>query len=148
MIYYEDIQLNQTKVTGEYLIEKAEIIEFATQWDPQPFHISEEEAKKWMLGLSASGVHSLAISSKLLVECATDPVAAVAGLGHDEMRMPHPVRPGDRLHVRSYVEMKRESKSRPELGLITIVNKMFNQDDVVVLSYKSSSMIQKRPKQG
>ena len=61
------------------------------------------------------------------------------------MRMPHPVYPGDVLHVESYVESKRESQSKPDMGIITVLNQLFNQQGVLVLSYKSSSLILKTP---
>lgn len=146
MLYFEDIQLNNEHRSGEYVISKDEIIAFAKQWDPQPYHIDEEEAKKWPLGMTASSVHSYAICTKLANALVQEPVAAVAGLGVDEMRMPAPVRPGDRLVCGSYIESKRESKSRPDMGIITSVTRLFNQNGEVVLSYKSSGMIMKRPK--
>lgn len=146
MIYFEDIKLNEEKFSHEYVVNKDEVIAFAQQWDPQPFHIDEEEAGQWPLGLTASSTHSYAISIKLSREMLDEPPAAVAGLGVDEMRMPNPVRPGDRLRLCGYIESKRESKSRPEMGIITAMNQLINQNDEVVLSYKTSSLILKRPK--
>ena len=107
----------------------------------------EEEAQKWLLGLSASGIHTLAICTKLLVEISemSEPVAAAAGLGYDEMRMLLPVRPGDSVYARSRVESKRSSVSQPDKGIVVCVNELVNQDGDVVLRYKSSSLILKRP---
>lgn len=146
MLYFEDIQLNQQHASNEYVIGKEEIMTFAKQWDPQPYHVDEEEAKKWPLGLTASSVHSYAICTLLANTMIGEPAAAVAGLGVDEMRMPAPVRPGDRLHCESFVESKRESKSKPDMGIITTVTRLVNQNDEVVLSYKSSGLILKKPK--
>jgi len=145
MLYFEDINLNEKQYSREYLIGQEEIIEFASQWDPQPFHVDLEEAKKWPMGLIASSVHSYAISIKLSREMLSEPPAAVAGLGTDEMRMLEPVRPGDRLRLCGYIESKRESVSKPDMGIITAVNELLNQNNQIVLSYKTSSLILKKP---
>ena len=145
MLYFEDIHLNREHKSSEYVIGKDEIIAFAKQWDPQPYHIDEEEAKKWPLGLTASSIHSYAICSKLANAMIGEPTAAVAGLGVDEMRMPVPVRPGDRLHAVSFIDSKRDSKSKPDMGIVTSVTKLINQKGEVVLSYKTSSLIYKKP---
>jgi len=146
MLYFEDIQLNNEHKSQSYVIDKDEIIAFAKKWDPQPFHTDEEEAKKWPLGLTASSVHSYAICTLLANTMIGEPAAAVAGLGVDEMRMPAPVRPGDSLHCVSFIESKRESKSKPDMGIITSVTRLVNQEGEVVLSYKSSGLILKKPK--
>lgn len=148
MIYYEDIELLKTEKSRIYTIEKDEIINFAKQWDPQPFHIDEVAAAKWPLGLTASGIHLMAITNKLGMEMSAQPLAIVAGLGWDELRIPKPVRPGDQLHAIMYVEKKRVSNSKPNLGLLVVMNKLINQDDEVVLSYKTTSLIQRKPVAG
>ena len=145
MLYFEDIQINQKHISGEYVISKEEIIAFATVWDPQPFHIDEEEAKKWPLGLTASSIHSYAICSRLATGMTTEWPAVVAGLGIDEMRMPLPVRPDDRLHAVSYIVSKCESDSKPDMAIITSRNQLINQHGETVLSYKTSSLIFRRP---
>jgi acyl dehydratase len=144
MIFYEDVMLNQEEKSREYTIEKEEIISYAKQWDPQPFHIDEEEAAKWPLGLTASSLHSYAIANKLGMEISSEPPAMVAGLGVDEMRMTAPVKPGDQLHVVRYIESKRESKSNPSVGIVTSMKKLINQNGEVVISYKTSSLIKKK----
>lgn len=145
MKYYEDVELNQVKITPPYHVSKEEIIEFATQWDPQPFHTSEEEAAKWPLGLSASSIHTFAMANASMTRLRSEPVAAIAGLGWGDVRMPHPVRPDDTLTTHAYLESKRESKSKPDLGIITTRVKVFNQNDVLVMTYTNTSMIMKRP---
>ena len=148
MLYFEDIELNDPQTSASYTIGKEEIMVFAREWDPQPFHTDEEEAKKWPLGLTASSLHSYAISTKLLTTMDhMEPAAVVAGLGVDEMRMPLPVRPGDTLTAVCYISAKRESKSKPDMGIITSTNELKNQNDEVVLSYKTSSLIMKRPQE-
>ena len=147
MKYFEDIELNQVIKSDPYPIEKEEVVEFASQWDPQPFHTCEEEAAKWPLGLTASGLHTFAISIRAFSvnKGIEDHPAAVAGFGWDEVRMPHPVRPGDTLVVHAYVGSKRESNSKPDLGIITTHFEVYNQHQQIVMSYRSSSLVLKRP---
>jgi len=144
VLYYEDIELNSPKISEPYVVKKEEVMSFASQWDPQPFHISEEEASKWPLGLTASSVHTIAISVKLSTSMNNLDTAVVAGLGWDEVRMPNPVRPGDALRVKAFVASKRESQSKPALGIITSRVEVYNQDDELVLSYNISSMVLKQ----
>ena len=145
MQYFEDIKENEINESRTFDITAKDIIEFASQWDPQPFHIDEEKAKDWPMGLIASSIHTYAISMKLCVEMATDPVATVAGLGVDEMRMSAPVKPGDTLRVRLWIENKRESRSKPDRGIATTRVEVVNQDDVIVMTYTNSGLVLKRP---
>lgn len=145
MLYFEDLELNVRKVSEPYTITKDDIIAFATQWDPQPYHIDEELAKQWPLGLSASTIHSYAISNKLAMGIATEPLAAAAGLGVDSMRTPHPVKPNDTLHVESYFASKRESGSRPDMGVVTSVIELYNQQQTLVFRYETSTLVMRRP---
>lgn len=146
MLYFEDLELNARKVSDTYTITKEEIIAFATQWDPQPYHIDEEAAKQWPLGLSASTIHSYGISNKLAMSIATDPLAAVAGLGVDNMRTLHPVKPNDTLHVESYFSDKRVSKSKPNMGVVSSVIELYNQDHTLVFRYETSTLVMRKPK--
>lgn len=147
MKYYEDVELNKIHKTRSYHVDKHALIAFAREWDPQPFHIDEEAAKHWPTGLIGTSVHSYAILTKLLTEVSLgeDPLAMVAGMGIDEWRMPNPLRPGDDVHAVSFVEAKRESASKPTMGILTCVAKLLNQNNEVILSYKSNGLILKRP---
>ena len=145
MIYYEQIALNQQLVSREYSVEREALIAFATEWDPQPVHIDEQAAKQYPTGLIGSSVHSYAIITKLLAELDAEPPAIIAGLGIDEWRMPNPLRPGDTVRAISYVESKRESSSKPDMGILVSVSTLLNQHDEVILTYKSSGLILKTP---
>lgn len=145
MLYYEDIELNKEHVSGPFLVEKEALIAFARQWDPQPFHTDEELAKQWPMGLTGSSTHSYAILTKLQTEMKTEQPAMVAGLGIDEWRTPNPLRPGDTVHAVGYVESKRESGSKPNMGILVSVSKLINQEGKVILGYKSTGLILKRP---
>ena len=95
--YYSDIRLHQKYRSREYPITEEGIISFAREWNPEPFHIDPEEARKTRIGgIFAAGPHLIAICVKLTNEKRPRP-ASVAGLGWDELRFLKPARPGDRL---------------------------------------------------
>lgn len=145
MIYFDDIVLNQPLVSRPFLVEKADSIAFAREWDPQPFHIDEQAASQWPLGLTASGLHTIAIAVKLGNELSTEPVAVIAGLGWDEVRLKAPVKPGDSLVLHSWMEEKRASQSKPDRGIVVTRIELRNQNDEIVLTYKVTSMMLKKP---
>ena len=145
MIYFEDIEINQPVKSAEYLVSKEELVGFAKQWDPQPYHTDEEAAKAWPLGLTGSSTHSYALLTKLQTELGGENPAIVAGLGIDEWRTPTPLRPGDRVHAVSFVESKRESKSKPTMGILVSVSQLLNQNGEIILTYKSTGLALKRP---
>ena len=145
MIYFEDVDVDQCKESRSVLMTAKAMMDFASEWDPQPFHISEEAAADTPLGLIASSTHTYALSMKLCVELISEPSATVAGLGVDEMRMSQPVRPGDSLRLRMKIENKRKSKSNPKVGIVVTRLELLNQRDEVVLSYLNSGMVLRRP---
>ncbi|WP_372778363.1 MaoC/PaaZ C-terminal domain-containing protein [Litorivivens sp.] len=145
MLYYEDIDLGTGYTSRDYYLDKDELITFARQWDPQPFHIDEEAAKHYPTGLIGTSVHSYAILTKLLTESNQEPPAMVAGLGIEDWRMPYPLTPGDYVHAVASVESKRESKSKPAFGILVSRSELINQDGKVVLTHRSSGLIMKRP---
>ena len=145
MLFYEDIELNLEHKSEEFLVEKQAIIDFASQWDPQPFHTDEEAAKQWPMGLTGSSTHSYAILTKLQTEMDQEQPAIVAGLGIEGWRTPNPLRPNDRVHSVAYVESKRESGSKPNMGILVSVSSLVNQDGEVILTYKSTGLVMKRP---
>ncbi len=145
MLYFEDIELNKEYMSKTYYVDKETMIAFAREWDPQPFHVDEEAAKHYPMGLIGSSVQSYGILTKLQTEMDGEKPAMIAGLGIDEWRTPNPLRPGDTVHAVSYVESRRESGSRPNLGILTSVSKLVNQNGDVILSYKSNGLVMKRP---
>lgn len=93
MHYFEDIELNAVRKSGSHCVTSQEIIDFASQWDPQPFHTDEEEAKNWPLGFCAFSLHTMAISIRLTNDASDVSHAVVGGLGWDDVRMSLPVGP-------------------------------------------------------
>jgi len=147
MRYFEDIELNLVKHSRQITLDKQDTISFAQEWDPQPFHIDEDAAAQWPLGLTASGLHTVSVAVKLANEISksVEPSAVVAGLGWDEIRFPESVKPGDTLRCTTEVIAKKASKSRPTMGITTSQICLYNQHDVLVLSFTTSTMLLKRP---
>ena len=145
MLYYEDIELDAPRRSADYVVDKDALIAFARQWDPQPYHTDEDAAKHYPMGLIGSSVQSYAILTKLQTEMPGDKPAVISGLGIDEWRTPNPLKPGDTVHAVCYVEAKRESASRPRLGILTSVSTLMNQRGDVILTYKSTGLVMKRP---
>ncbi len=144
--YFEDLEVGLAfDFPNEHLVTKEEIIRFASEWDPQPFHTDEQAAKNSMFGgLVASSVHLFAIAVRL-ANMDTEKRAAVSALGFDNVKVLHPTRPGDRLRYQSRCVGKRESKSRPELGIIQAQGQLVNQDGTIVFSLTSAALFAKRP---
>ncbi len=144
-LYFEDFPIGSTRSVGEYEVTRDEIVEFARKWDPQPFHIDETVAQSSVFGgLTASACHTIAISSALMSRH-PDIAQTVAALGFEDMRFPNPVRPGDRLSFVSECIARRESRSRPQLGIVTERSTMMNQDGLPVMTMTASFMVEKRP---
>ncbi len=106
---------------------------FASEFDPQPFHLDEAAAGSSIFrGLAASGWHTAAITMRLLVDSEFRPAGGIVGAGFDELRWPQPVRPGDELRVESEILEVRPSKSRPQQGLVKVRTNTLNQHGEIV----------------
>ena len=133
-LYFEDFHLGQKFASGHSVkITAQEITEFAEKYDPQPFHLDEAAGRSsFFKGLAASGWLTAAVVMRMRVE--TIKVhGGMIGAGVEEIRWTEPVRPGDSLHTETEVIGLRQSKNRPELGLVTIYTQSYNQNDQVVM---------------
>jgi len=127
--YFEDYLPGLVVDCGTFSIGEAELIEFAMEYDPQPFHIDPVAAKGSPFGgLIASGWQTTAKMMRLLVEHFVSPESGLGAVGVDEVRWPRPVRPGDTLRVRATVLEARRSNSRPDRGIIRSLAELTNQD--------------------
>jgi len=145
--YFEDFVVGQVhKPSGRVRVEKNEIIAFAKQFDPQPFHLDEDAARKSIFGrLVASGWHTAALTMRLIAGSEYRAATGTIGLGFDGLRWPIPVHPGDELRIESEVLEMRTSKSRPDRGLLKIRTRTFNQDGEVVQELIANAMVPRRP---
>jgi acyl dehydratase len=145
--FFEDFTVGEVhKPSGRVRIEKADIIAFAKQFDPQPFHLDEEAGRKSIFGrLVASGWHTAALTMRLVAGSEYRAVEGTIGMGFDGLRWPIPVLPGDELRIESEVLEMRPSKSRPDRGLIKIRTRTLNQNGQVVQELIANAMVPRRP---
>ena len=148
MQYYEDLVPGTiTHSPRSYKVTREEVIEFASKYDPQPFHLDDKAAENTFFGkLSASGWHTTAMTMRLMVETmnAGEPRAGLGSPGVDELKWIKPVYPGDELRVQSTLLSKRRMKSRPDMGLTRSKTEVFNQDDELVLSMIGNGLMRVR----
>ncbi|MAT91815.1 MAG: dehydratase [Halioglobus sp.] len=145
--WFEDYVPGEEHAAGSHTVEAAEIIAFARQWDPQPFHIDEEAARASVFGgLTACSAHIFSIFCSTSQRWQSGVVQqAVAGLGFDEMRMLGPVYAGDTLRCRSIIDSVRPSGSRPDCGVVVYHTELLNQRDEVVFSIRAASLMARDP---
>jgi acyl dehydratase len=135
---FEDFAEGQSLDLGEKVVNAEEIIEFAREFDPQPMHLDVEAGKASLLGgLSASGWHTCSMFMRML--CDGDSTSQGA-FGIDHVKWRKPVLAGDTLRGRVTVVGKRSSKSRPGVGLVTILGELANQRGEQVLEMKNTGM--------
>jgi acyl dehydratase len=136
--YLEDFTVGQTFGSGRLRIDEEQIRRFASEFDPQPFHVDDKAARDTIFrGLAASGWHTAALTMRLLVEGELKPAGGIVGAGIDELRWPRAVRPGDKLRVESKVLEVRPSKSRPEQGMIKVRTTTLNESGEAVQVFDS-----------
>jgi acyl dehydratase len=147
VIYFEDLEVGAETYFGSYEVTREEMLEFARKYDPQPFHLSDEEAAKTHFGrMSASGWHTCAMTMAVLARYAVKHEQAGLGSpGIDELRWKRPVYPGDTLHVRGRIIEKTPSRSRPEMGSFRTAMTVANQNDEPVMTFTSIVLIRRRP---
>ena len=131
---YEDFTEGLEIDLGPYPVTRDEVIEFAREFDPQPFHLDEEAAKDTLLGgLSASGWHSCAMMMRMMADAYILDSSSQGSPGVDYVRWKRPVRPGDVLHGTARVVSRRLSSKRPTLGILKITTDLRNQTGETVL---------------
>ena len=142
-IYYEDIEVGETESFGSYDVTEAEVLEFAEQYDPQPFHTDPEAAAESQFGgLIASGWHTCSMTMRMLVDNHFDDSASMGAKAIEELRFPQPVRPGDTLRVET--EVLEKSVDNEARGTVKGRTETRNQDDTLVLSMVSHVMYARR----
>jgi acyl dehydratase len=144
-LFWEDFAQGSVAEYGPRLVTREQIVAFAAEFDPQPFHLDEEDARGTMLGsLAASGWHNCALLMRIISDGFILRSSFMGSPGVDEVRWYAPVRPGDRLRVRATVLATRASTSRPEFGFVTFLFEMFNAADVRLMTLTSSLMFGRR----
>jgi acyl dehydratase len=150
MRYLEDFTVGQRYGGAERVRVDAERIKsFAAEFDPQPFHLDDSQARASIFrGLAASGWHTAAMTMRLLVESDVKPAGGIVGAGFDEFKWPRPVRPGDELSIEAEVLEVRPSKSRPDQGLVKLRTTTLNQNGEPVQISVGNLVVPRRPVRG
>ncbi|MCC3306676.1 MaoC family dehydratase [Sneathiella sp. HT1-7] len=146
MRYWEDFTVGMVMEFGGYEVTEEEVIEFATAFDPQPFHIDKDAAKEHFFGgIIASGWHTGSMCMKMMVDNYLIDSASMGSPGIEQLRWKQPVRPGEVLHVKAEVLDRSLPKSRPELGFVKFSHTVLNQKDEVKMTMISSGMFLRCP---
>ena len=144
MTYFEDVQVGETTRFGRYEVTREEIVEYARQFDPQPFHLDEEAARRSIFGgLVASGWHTGAMFIRMVCDGMIPGHATAGAKGFDDLRWIRPVRPGDVLTVESEVREKIEGR-RSDVGTVKVESRVSNQRGEVVMSLVSLVLYRRR----
>lgn len=157
MKYFDDLRLGDVMMTGRHVFGADEIKSFARRFDPQLFHVDEEAAAKSHFGaLCASGWHTAAAWMRLLVDYSRaeteamrargEPIAGSGpAFGLRDLKWLKPVYVGDAIDYKSEIVELRVSGSRPTHGLMTILTTGINQNGIMVISFSSTTLVERRP---
>lgn len=146
MRYFEDFQAGDVTEVGPVTVSEEEIVDFATRFDPQPFHIDPEAAKASPFGgLIASGWHTTALFMGMFVRAILLDSASLGSPGVEEIRWTAPVRPGDTLTGRVTVTDVQPSATNPNRGTVFTTNEVFNQNGERVMTLKARGFFARRP---
>ena len=141
LIPFESFEIGQVQTFGAYEVTEAEVIEFASKYDPQFFHLDAEAAKTSLFGgLCASGWHTCAMTMAMLVENMKGKGRSLGSPGIDKLKWLRPVYPGDILSVRMEVTGLHPSQSRPTIGIVTSTVTVSNQSATPVMEFVSNGI--------
>ncbi|WP_432838277.1 MaoC family dehydratase [Dactylosporangium sp. CA-092794] len=144
--YFEDYTQGAVYEYGYYEVEEAEVVDFARRFDPQSFHIDPDAAANSQFGgLIASGWHVGGMMMRLFADHYLTKVASLASPGLDELRWSAPVRPGDRLKLRTTIVETRLSQSKPDRGLVRTKAELINQEGAVPAMFVAVNFVARRP---
>jgi acyl dehydratase len=147
--WWEDFPVGQVREFGATRVTREAIIDFARQFDPQPFHLDDAAAKTTLFGgLCASGWHTCAMAMRMMCDEYLLQSASLGSPGLDRLRWLKPVFPGDVLRVRHTVGDARVMTSKPHVGLIQSQWQVLNQNDETVLTMEGWSMFRRRSHAG
>ena len=143
---FADFRVGQRIAAGPYTVTQAEVLAFATAYDPQWFHTDPVAAETGRFGgLIASGWHTCGIAMRLAADAALQGSESFASPGLAYVKWLHPVRPGDQLSLRASVLETRRSASQPHMGILRWRWQLFNQIDREVLDLEATSLFELAP---
>lgn len=146
--YLEDLKVGQCLEVGSWFLEPDSVIAFARQWDPQPFHVDPIAAEASIFGgLTASSLHLFAICTRLFFDM-EDPLAVMAMLGKDELRLGSPARAGSTVGYETTIEELRPSASKPDRGVVVLADRVSDESGLDLMTQKVSLLVRRRPSRG
>ena len=145
LLHWEDFPAGAVRDCGSTLVSREAVLDFARQFDPQPFHVDDEAAKNSLFGgLAASGWHTCSMAMRLMCDAYLLRSTSLGSPGIDELRWLQPVRPGDRLRAAVEVLAVKASQSKPDRGVITVQQALINQHGERVLTLIGRGMYRRR----
>ncbi len=144
-MYFDDVRVGDKHLVGTYVVSKDEAIEFASRWEPQPYHVDELAADASVYGgLTVCSLHLFAICTRLFL-LHDRPLAVTGMLGKDEVRFPKPARPGEALRYETECVDKRPSRSRPGSGIVVLRDTLSDAGGETVLTQRVTLLVDMRP---
>jgi acyl dehydratase len=143
VLHYEDLEPGSGLTSPAHRVDRDELIAFAREWDPLPFHVDEAAGAAAFGSLTAPGLYMLAIKQRLVHRL--PPLAVIASTGYDEVRFLAPLRPGDSVVLKAEWVARRPSTSKPDRGIVTIRFSLLTQAGVTVLSHLDTVLVRRRP---
>ena len=143
--WFDDLKVGMRFKSEKLTVSKEDILRFAAEFDPQPFHLDEAAAEQTILnGLAASGWHTAAIAMRLAITARPFGPHPLFGAGVDELRWLKPVRPGDTLHLEGEVVELRPSRTKPQ-GIARVKWTAYNQNGEAVYTFNPLAIVPTRP---
>ena len=144
--FFEDYLPGAVYEYGHVSVTEDEMVEFARRFDPQSIHTDSAAAASGPFGgLIASGWHTAGIFMRLYADHYLSSVASLGSPGVDELRWPAPLRPGDRVHLRTTILTARPSQSKPDRGVVQTQGELIQQDGQAVLRLVAVNLLRRRP---
>ena len=143
MIFYEHMTPGEGQVGPSVTVDRNELVSFARDWDPMPFHVDEAAGIAAFGSLTAPGLYVLALKQRL-IHALREPHAVIASLGYDEVRFFAPVRPGDSLTLRVEWVSRRPSNSKPDRGVVCVRFSLVNKDGATVMSHLDTVLARRK----
>ncbi|CAO3373762.1 MaoC family dehydratase [Azospirillum argentinense] len=146
MRYLDDLAPGDRFAGGPVTVTEEDIVAFARQFDPQPFHLDSEAARDSVFGgLAASGWHTAGLTMRMIVTGDGALAGGFVGMGVEDVRWPTPTRPGDTLRIESEILEVRASAKRPDRGVARVRTTTLNQDGAIVQQMTANLLVPRRP---
>ena len=146
MRYLDDLTPGDRFTGGPVTVTEEDIVAFARQFDPQPFHLDPEAARDSLFGgLAASGWHTAGLTMRMIVTGDGVLAGGFVGMGVEDIRWPKPTRPGDALRIESEILEVRVSAKRADRGIARVRTTTLNQDGAIVQQMTANLLVLRRP---